>query len=80
MKTQPAPGMAIFCLAYFPIRSEAQSAKPLSGRQTKPNNPRKTKENQGKRLGFPWNPLAELRLFKGLQRIQIKKSSAGLGL
>jgi hypothetical protein len=70
MKTQPAPGVAIFCLAYFPIRSEAQSAEPLSGRQTKPN---KSKENQEKRLGFPWNPLAELRLFKGLQRIQIKK-------
>jgi hypothetical protein len=45
MKTQPAPGMAVFCLAYFPIRSEAQSAKPLSGRRTKPN---KSKENQGK--------------------------------
>jgi hypothetical protein len=52
-------------------------AKPLAGRQTKPN---KSKENQEKRLGFPWNPLAELRLFKGLQRIQMKKSSAGLGL
>jgi hypothetical protein len=77
MKTQPAPGMAIFCLAYFPIRSEAQSAKPLSGRRTKPN---KSKEIQGKRLGFPWIPLAELGLFKGLRRIQIKKSSAGLGL
>jgi hypothetical protein len=38
-------------------------------------NPRKTKQNQGKMLGFPWIPLAESGLFKGLQRIQIKKSS-----
>jgi hypothetical protein len=35
--------------------------------------PRKTKEIQAKRLGFPWIPLAESGLFKGLQRIQIKK-------
>jgi hypothetical protein len=70
MKTQPAPGVAIFCLAYFPIRAEAQSAKLLLGRQTKPN---KSKENQGKRLGFPWIPLAELGLFNGLRRIQNKK-------
>jgi hypothetical protein len=69
MKTQPAPGVAIVCLAYFSIRAEAQSVKLLSGRQTKPN---KSKENQGKRLGFPWIPLAELGLFKGLRRIQIK--------
>jgi hypothetical protein len=77
MKTQPAPGVAIVCLAYFSIRAEAQSVKLLSGRQTKPN---KSKENQGKRLGFPWIPLAELGLFNGLRRIQIKKFSAGLGL
>ena len=38
-------------------------------------NPRKTNQNQGKMLGFPWIPLAESGLFKGLQRIQIKKSS-----
>ena len=37
---------------------------------------RKSKENQGKRLGFPWIPLAELGLFNGLQRIQTKKSAA----
>ncbi|HEY5206113.1 MAG TPA: hypothetical protein VIJ63_16140 [Roseiarcus sp.] len=28
---------------------------------------------QGKLLVFPWIPLAESGLFKGLQRIQIKK-------
>jgi hypothetical protein len=38
-------------------------------------NPRKTKEIQGKLLGFPWVPLAELGLSNGLQRIQIKESS-----
>ncbi len=36
-------------------------------------NPRKTKQNQAKRLGFPCILLAELGLFNGLQRIQIKK-------
>jgi hypothetical protein len=51
MKTQPAPGVAIFCLAYFPIRAEAQSAKLLSGRQTKPN---KSKEKGLDFLGFLW--------------------------
>jgi hypothetical protein len=29
---------------------------------------------QGKKLAFPWIPLAESGLFNGLQRIQIKKS------
>ena len=29
--------------------------------------------DQGKRLGFPWIPLAESGLFNGLRRIQIKK-------
>jgi hypothetical protein len=28
--------------------------------------------SQGKKLGFPWIPLAELGLFNGLRRIQIK--------
>jgi hypothetical protein len=37
---------------------------------------RKSKENQGKILAFPWIPLAESGLFKGLRRIQIKKSGA----
>jgi hypothetical protein len=37
-------------------------------------NPRKSKEIQIKKLGFPWIPLAESGLFNGLQRIQIKKS------
>jgi hypothetical protein len=37
---------------------------------------RKAKKNQGKNLGFPWIPLAESGLFKGLRRIQIKKSRA----
>jgi hypothetical protein len=32
------------------------------------DNPRKTKENQGKLLGFPWIPLVELGLFNGLRR------------
>jgi hypothetical protein len=66
----PAPGVAAFSLAHFRSRAEAPSAKPLSGRQTKPN---KSKENQEKRLGFPWIPLAESWFFKGLQRIQVKK-------
>ena len=30
--------------------------------------------DQGKRLGFPWIPLADSGLFNGLWRIQIKKS------
>jgi hypothetical protein len=34
----------------------------------------KNKEMQVKRLSFPWIPLVEFGLFKGLQRIQIKKS------
>jgi hypothetical protein len=38
---------------------------------------RKSKENQGKRLAFPWIPLAESGLFNGLRRKQIKKSAAG---
>jgi hypothetical protein len=37
-------------------------------------NPNKTKEFQGKKLGFPWIPLAESGLFNGLRRIQAKKS------
>jgi hypothetical protein len=36
-------------------------------------NPRKSKENQAKKLGFPWIPLAESGLFNALQRFQIKK-------
>jgi hypothetical protein len=35
--------------------------------------PNKSKENQGKKLAFPWIPLADSGLFNGLQRIQIKK-------
>jgi hypothetical protein len=38
-------------------------------------NPRKTKEIQGKKLGFPCFSLAETGLFNGLQGIQIKKTS-----
>jgi hypothetical protein len=53
-------------LALFGLR--AQPVRELTAR--------KSKENQGKRLGFPWIALAELGLFKGLQRIQIKKSAA----
>jgi hypothetical protein len=41
-------------------------------------NPRKSKENQAKKLGFPWIPLAESGLFNALQRFQIKKISLGL--
>ena len=37
---------------------------------------RKSKQIQGKKLGFPWIPLAETGLFNGLQRIQTKKSSS----
>jgi hypothetical protein len=36
-------------------------------------NPNKSKENQAKKLGFPWIPLAESGLFNALQRFQIKK-------
>jgi hypothetical protein len=43
----------------------------------KQEKPRKSKEVQGKSLAFPWIPLAEMGLFNGLQRIQIKKSPAG---
>jgi hypothetical protein len=32
----------------------------------------KSKEIQGKKLGFPWIPLAESGLFNGLQRKKIK--------
>jgi hypothetical protein len=35
---------------------------------------RKSKENQGKVLGFPCIPLADSGLFKGLQRIQMEKT------
>jgi hypothetical protein len=35
-------------------------------------NPRKTKQNQGKKLGFPWIPLANSGLFNALRGIQIK--------
>ena len=35
---------------------------------------RKCKEKQGKSLAFPWIPLVEFGLFKGLRRIKIKKS------
>jgi hypothetical protein len=35
--------------------------------------PRKTKQIQGKVLGFPWIPFADSGLFNELQRIQIKK-------
>src|ERR1700729_4490333 len=37
-------------------------------------NPRKTKQNQGKKLGFPWIPLADSGLFNALRGIQVKKS------
>jgi hypothetical protein len=77
MKMAPAPGVAAFSLAHFRSRAEAPSAKPLSGRQTKPN---KSKENQEKRLGFPWIPLAESWFFKGVQRIQVKKFPSLSGL
>jgi hypothetical protein len=38
---------------------------------------RRSKENQGKKLGFPWIPLVESGLFNRLQRKQEKKSAAG---
>jgi hypothetical protein len=41
-------------------------------------NPNESKENQGKKLAFPWIPLAESGLFSGLPRIQIKKSFPAL--
>jgi hypothetical protein len=37
--------------------------------------PSKSKEMQIKKLAFPWIPLVELGLFKGLWRIQVKNSS-----
>jgi hypothetical protein len=39
---------------------------------------RKSKELQGKRLGFPWIPLVESSLINGLVEEQMKKSAAGL--
>jgi hypothetical protein len=41
-------------------------------------NPKESKEIQGKRLGFPWIPLADSGLFNGLQQIQIKKFFSSL--
>jgi hypothetical protein len=38
---------------------------------------RRSKENQGKKLGFPWIPLVESGLFNRLQRKQEKKPAAG---
>jgi hypothetical protein len=49
----------------------------LFGRQI---NPRQSKEIQTKKLGFPWIPLAELGLFNGLRRFQIKKFSLPFSL
>jgi hypothetical protein len=60
------PGVAIVCLAYFPIRAEAQSAKLLSGRQTKPN---KSKENQGKPRKKAWISLDSFGRIGTFQRV-----------
>jgi hypothetical protein len=60
-------------------RAKAPSAKPLLAAKQNQINPRKSKEIQAKKLGFPWISLAELSLFNGLQRIQIKKSFPVLG-
>jgi hypothetical protein len=55
MKTQPAPGVAVFCLAYFPIRAEGAIGQ-AAFRPAKQNqiNPRKTKEKGLDFLGFLW--------------------------
>ena len=55
-------------------RAKAPSAKPLLAAKQNQRNPKKSKEIQAKKLGFPWISLAELSLFNVLQRIQIKKS------
>ena len=57
----PLPELALFGLIVQPPRELTAS---------------KSKENQGKRLAFPWIPLVESGLFNGLWRIQIKKSAA----
>jgi hypothetical protein len=66
MKREPAPGVAIFCLAHFPIRAEAPSAKPLSGRQTKPN---KSKGIQGKPRKKAWISLDSFGRIGTFQRV-----------
>jgi hypothetical protein len=76
----PAPGVAAFRLAHFPIRTEAPSAKPLSGRQTKPN---KSKENQGKPRKKAWISLDSFGRIGTFQRVTAnpnKKILCGLGL
>jgi hypothetical protein len=45
-------------------------------REIPANKSKKNQMNPGKSLAFSWIPLAEMGLFNGLQRIQIKKSSA----
>jgi hypothetical protein len=42
-------------------------------REFPPNKSKKNQMNQGKSLASPLIPLAELGLFNGLQRIQIKQ-------
>jgi hypothetical protein len=54
------------------VDAKATGAKPRV-RLRRQINPRKTKENQTKKLGVPWIPLAELGLINGLRRIQVKK-------
>ena len=74
MKREPAPGVVIFCLAHCPIRAEAPSAKPLSGRQTKP------KEIQGKPRKKAWislESLGRIGTFQWVTANPNKKFSSG---
>jgi hypothetical protein len=60
--------------------ARAPSAKPFQVAKQNQTKPNKSKEIQAIFLGFPWIPLVESGLFKGLQRIQIKELSSGLRL
>jgi hypothetical protein len=62
------------------VAIEGAAAVSLSSRQGCAEhqiNPSKSKQFQEKKLGFPWIPLADSGLFKGLRRIQIKKIFSG---
>ena len=59
-------------------RGVAASLTSRRARAERQINPRKSKQFQEKRLGFPWIPLADSGLFNGLRRIQVKKSSLWL--
>jgi hypothetical protein len=65
MKTQQRPAWRT-SLAHFPIRAEAPSAEPLSGRQTEPN---KSKGIQGKPRKKAWISLESFGRIGTFQRV-----------